>query len=129
MDQGIAEVNAQTSTLSPGTNSTIFPGTFTTTKNNWIKFANTLKLRIYLHYSEKDAAFAKSNIDALVNSGAPLMSSNADSFQMNFFDVANARNPIDQFETNRVGNLVVNAKIITMMNAKTHHSNYFCINY
>ena len=119
LDQGIAEVNAQTSTLSPGTNSTIFPGTFTTTKNNWIKFANTLKLRIYLHYSEKDAAFAKSNIDALVNSGAPLMSSNAVSFQMNFFDVANARNPIDQFETNRVGNLVVNAKIITMMNAKT----------
>ncbi len=36
LDQGIAEVNAPTSAISPGTNSTIFPGTFSTTKNNWI---------------------------------------------------------------------------------------------
>lgn len=119
LDQGIAEVSATTSTISPGTNSTIFPGAFSSTKNNWIKFANTLKLRIYLHYSEKDATFAKSKIDALVNSGAPLMASNSDNFQMNFVDAANARNPIDQFETNRAGNLVVNAKLINMMNAKT----------
>ena len=119
LDQGIAEVNAPTSAISPGTNSTIFPGTFSTTINNWIKFANTLKLRIFLHYSEKDANFAKSKIDALINSGAPLMASNSDSFQMNFLDAANARNPIDQFETLRAGNLVVNAKLITMMNAKT----------
>ncbi|MEY3500553.1 MAG: hypothetical protein RL308_2222 [Bacteroidota bacterium] len=119
LDQGIAEVNSTTSNISPGTNSTIYPGAFSTTKNNWIKFANTLKLRIFLHYSEKDAAFAKSKIDALINSGATLMTSNLDSFQMNFFDVANARNPIDQFQTNRVGNLVANAKIVNMMNAKT----------
>jgi hypothetical protein len=119
LDQGIAEVNAPTSSISPGTNSTIFPGTFTTTKNNWIKFANTLKLRIFLHYSEKDASFAKSKIDALINSGASLMTSNSDSFQMNFLDAANARNPIDQFETSRNGNLVANAKLVTMMNGKT----------
>lgn len=119
LDQGIAEVNAPISSISPGTNSTIFPGTFSTTKNNWIKFANTLKLRIFLHYSEKDASFAKSKIDALVNSGAALMTSNADSFQMNFIDAANARNPIDQFETTRINNLVANAKLVTMMNSKT----------
>lgn len=119
LDQGIAEVNAPNSSISPGTNSTIFPGTFSTTKNNWIKFANTLKLRIFLHYSEKDASFAKSKIDALVNSGAALMTSNADSFQMNFIDAANARNPIDQFETTRINNLVANAKLVTMMNSKT----------
>ncbi|MGL5113388.1 MAG: SusD/RagB family nutrient-binding outer membrane lipoprotein [Flavobacterium sp.] len=119
LDQGIAEVNAPTSAISPGTNSTIFPGAFSTTKNNWIKFANTLKLRIFLHYSEKDASFAKTKIDALINSGAPMMSSNLDSFQMNFLDVANARNPIDQFQTNRAGNLVANEKLVTMMNTKT----------
>lgn len=119
LDEGIAEVNATTSAISPGTNSTIFPGTFTTTRTNWIKLANTLKLRIFLHYSEKDATFAKSKIDALVNSGVPMMASNSDNFQMNFVDAANARNPIDQFETNRAGNLVVNAKLINLMNAKT----------
>jgi hypothetical protein len=37
---------------------------------------------------------------------------------MNFVNAANARNPIDQFET-RVGNLVVNAKLVNMMNSKT----------
>lgn len=119
LDQGIAEVNEPTSTISPGTNSTIYPGVFSTTRNNWIRFANTLKLRIFLHYSEKNPSFAKSNIDALIASGVPLMTGNVDSFQMNFFDVANARNPIDQFQTNRVGNLVANARIVNMMNAKT----------
>lgn len=118
LDQGITEVNASTSTISPGTNSTIYPGAFATTKTNWVRFANTLKLRIFLHYSEKNPGFAKSNIDALIAS-ASFMASNLDSFQMNFIDLASARNPIDQFQTNRVGNLVANAKIVTMMNAKT----------
>lgn len=119
LDEGIAEVNAPVSTISPGTNSTIYPGAFSTTKNNWIKFANTLKLRIFLHYSEKNAGFAKSNIDGLVNSSAPFLASNLDNFEMNFVNAANARNPIDQFETSRVGNLVVNAKLVNMMNSKT----------
>lgn len=118
LDQGIAEVNATTSALSPGTNSTIYPGVFSVTKNNWIKFANTLKLRLFLHYSEKNPNFAKSKIDALLNSSASFFTSNADNFQMDFLDAANARNPIDQFETSRLGNLVVNAKLVGMMNTK-----------
>jgi hypothetical protein len=116
LDQGIAEVNAPTSTLSPGTNSTIYPGAFSTTKANWVKFANTLKLRIFLHYSEKNPTFAKTNIDALIT--APLFTSNADNFQMAFVDAANARNPIDQFETSRINNLVANKKMVDMMNSK-----------
>jgi hypothetical protein len=119
LDEGIAEVSAVTSTISPGTNSQIFPGTFSTTKNNWIKLANTLKLRIFLHYSEKDATFAKSKIDALVSSSAPFISSNADSFKMDFVSAAASKNPIDQFETSRPGYLVANAKLVTLMNAKT----------
>ena len=119
LDQGIAEVNATTSAISPNTNSTIYPGAFSTSRVNWVRFANTLKLRIFLHYSEKDPAFAKSRIDALISSGAPLMGDNSDTFQMNFLDAANARNPIDQFETLRLGNLVVNAKIVNMMNSKS----------
>jgi Starch-binding associating with outer membrane len=119
LDEGIAEVSATTSTISPGTNSNIFPGTFSTTKSNWIKFANTLKLRIFLHYSEKDATFAKSKIDALIAASVPFMASNTDSFKMNFVDAAGARNPIDQFETSRPNYLVANAKLVGMMNTKT----------
>lgn len=118
LDQGIAEVSATTSNKSPGTNSTIYPGAFSTTKANWIKFANTLKLRIYLHYSEKNAAFAKAQIDQLINSGVPLFASNADNFQMAFVNQAASRNPIDQHETARAGYLVANDKIVTLMNNK-----------
>ncbi|RLJ73634.1 SusD/RagB family nutrient-binding outer membrane lipoprotein [Pedobacter alluvionis] len=118
LDQGIAEVSATTSNKSPGTNSTIYPGAFSTTKANWIKLANTLKLRIYLHYSEKNAAFAKAQIDQLINSGVPLFASNADNFQMAFVNQAASRNPIDQHETARAGYLVANDKIVTLMNNK-----------
>ena len=118
LDEGIAEVNATTSNISPGMNSTIYPGAFATSKLNWVKFANTLKLRIFLHYSEKNPTFAKTKIDELVNSSAVFMTGNADSFQMNFINAANARNPIDQFETNRANNLVANAKLVSMMNEK-----------
>jgi len=118
LDQGIAEVSATTSNKSPGTNSTIYPGAFSTTKANWIKFANTLKLRIYLHYSEKNPAFAKTQIDQLINSGVPLFASNADNFQMAFVNQAASRNPIDQHETARAGYLVANDKIVTLMNNK-----------
>ncbi|WP_222535212.1 SusD/RagB family nutrient-binding outer membrane lipoprotein [Pedobacter polysacchareus] len=116
LDQGIAEVNAATSNKSPDINSTIFPGDFGTTKANWIKFANTLKLRMYLHYSEKDPAFAKAQIDQLIASGAPLFASNDDSFQMFFVGGAGRRNPIDAYEIARTGYLVANNFMVTLMN-------------
>jgi hypothetical protein len=118
LDEGIAEVNAPTSVKSPGTNSTIYPGAFTATKTNWIKFANTLKMRIYLHYSEKDATFAKTQIDQLIAANAPVFTSNSDNFQMVFVDAAASRNPIDQHETARAGYLVANDKLVGIMNAK-----------
>jgi hypothetical protein len=43
------------------------------------------------------------------------------------FNAANARNPIDQFETSRVGNLVVNAKLVNMMNSKTDPRDSFIL--
>lgn len=119
LDEGITEVSATSSNKSPGSNSTIYPGNFATTKNNWIKFANTLKLRLYLHYSESDPAFAKAQIDLLVNSGVPFIAGNADNFQMSFLNQAASQNPIDQFETARAGYLVANNRLVSLMNAKS----------
>jgi hypothetical protein len=118
LNEGIAEVNAPTSNKSPGSNSTIYPGTFATTKTNWVKFANTLKLRLYLHYSEADPGFAKAQIDQLVNASVPFIASNADNFQMAFQDQAASQNPIDQFETARAGYLVANARLVGIMNTR-----------
>jgi hypothetical protein len=127
INEGIEGVNATTSKQVPGANSTIYPGAFATTKVNWVKFANTLKLRIYLHYSEKDAAFVTSQMNALVASGAQFMTANADNFQMNFLNIAGGRNPIDQFETSRAGYLVAGNQIVSMMNAANdpRRSSYF----
>ncbi|MEJ7557053.1 MAG: SusD/RagB family nutrient-binding outer membrane lipoprotein [Pedobacter sp.] len=127
IDEGIAGVNATTSKQVPTTNSTIYPGAFATTKTNWVKFANTLKLRIYLHYSEKEPALVTSQMNALIASGATFMAANADNFQMNFLNIAGGRNPIDQFETSRAGYLVAGNQIVSMMNtaADPRRASYF----
>lgn len=127
IDQGIAEVTQTVSKQSPGDNSTIYSGDFDDTRANWIKFGNTLKLRIYLHYSEKDAAFLTTKMNDLVNSGATFLSSNDDDFQMEFLNEAGGRNPIDQFETSRAGYLVAGYQLVNMMNTNTdpRRSAYF----
>ena len=118
LNDGIADVSSANSFRSPGANSLIYPGTFTTTKTNWIKFANTLKLRLYIHYSKLDKAFLVSQITSLVNSNVPLMTSITDNFQMSFFNVARRQNPIHQFEIDRQNYLFANATLVDSMNAR-----------
>lgn len=128
IDEAIINLNASTSTLSPGTNSTIYPSAYTTSKANWIKFANTLKLRIYLHYSEKNPQFATEKMNALIgSSGVSFFSSNTDNFQMSFLASAGAKNPIDQFETARPDYLAAHKTMVDMMNVKAdpRRSAYF----
>lgn len=120
LNEGINEVNAATSILSPGSNSVIYTGTWSTVKSNWVKLANTLKLRIYIHYTKKDPAFAVSSISTLVGSSATFFASNADNFQMTFFNTSKNQNPIMQFEQQgvRPNYLFASDKMITLMNSK-----------
>jgi Starch-binding associating with outer membrane len=119
LTDGVTDLNASTSVLTPGTNSVIYTGTFSTIKTNWIKLANTLKLRLLLHYSKKDPAFCVAQITALVNSGAVFMASNADNFQMAFYNIANQRNPISQFEVSRANYIFVDKQMLNLMTAKS----------
>lgn len=114
----VTDLNASSSVLTPGANSVIYTGTYATVKTNWIKLANTLRLRLFLHYSKINPAFAVSNITTLVNSGAAFFASNADNFSMPFFDVANQRNPISQFEVSRPNYLFADQTMLNLMNAK-----------
>jgi hypothetical protein len=128
IDAGIVDINAPTSILDPNQNTTIYFGKWADVKVNWIKFANTLKLRIYLHYSQKDPAFANSQITALINSGAQFMTSNADNFQMKFLAEAGRQNPINSIEGGQFRNAFFpNKTIVNMMNAKLdpRRSSYF----
>lgn len=120
INSGITDLNATASVLTPGTNSVIYTngGNFTNAKAQWIKFANTLKLRLYLHYSKKDPAFSTAQITSLVNSGAAFFASNADNFSMAFYDIANQRSPISAFEVSRPNYLFCDDHMLGMMNAK-----------
>lgn len=118
LDQAITELNATTSVKSPGTNSTIYPGTFATSRPRWIKLANTLKLRMYLHQSKKDRAGTVSKITNLINSGATFFEANADNFQMAFFNEARRQNPIHQFELDRVNQFFPGATLVDLMNQR-----------
>jgi hypothetical protein len=121
LTDAITDLNALTSVLTPGTNSVIYTngGNFTTAKAQWIKLANTLKLRLLLHYSKLDPAFTVAQINALVNSaGVTFIASNADNFQMNFYDIANQRSPISAFEVSRPNYLFVDQRMLDLMTPK-----------
>jgi hypothetical protein len=120
IDEAIADLNQPTSAFSPGTNSLIYAGSFATKKANWIKFGYTLKLRLLIHYSKSDNAGMVSKITALVNNpAATFFASNADNFEMPFYNVTNRQNPIHQFEISRPNYLFANKFLIDAMNAKS----------
>ncbi len=120
IDEGTAEINSTTSSVSPGSNSTIYPGSFSSRKANWVKFANTLKLRIYIHYSKFDKAFMLSQINALVgNAATTFFASNADNFEMPFFNETERQNPIHQFQIRREDYLFANAFLVNLMNTNS----------
>jgi hypothetical protein len=117
INEGINEMNATTSVVSPGTNSVIYTNaTWATARAFWIKFANTLKLRIYIHYSKKNPSFCVSQITSLVNSsGVTFMSSVADGFQMQFYSASGQQSPITQFEVNRANYLFADRSMVESM--------------
>ncbi len=116
IDEGLNDLNATSSSFAPAANSTIYSGSFSAKKANWIKFGNTLKLRMYLHYSKADKNLLVSKITSLVNSGATFFASNADNFEMPFVNQNNRQNPIHQFELQRTNYLFPNKFLVDMMN-------------
>lgn len=121
LTDAVTDLNAASSVLTPGTNSVIYTSTsWTTARANWIKLANTLKLRLLLHYSKVNPSFCVAQITALVNTaGIQFMASNADNFQMNFYNVANQRSPISAFEVSRPNYLFADARMLSLMNGKS----------
>ncbi|MES2005134.1 MAG: SusD/RagB family nutrient-binding outer membrane lipoprotein [Bacteroidota bacterium] len=118
LDEALNDLNGTSTGIAPGANSTIYSGSFTTKKANWIKFANTLKLRMLMHYSKSDKAGLVTKVTALVNSGAAFMASVADNFEMPFINQSGRFNPIHQFEVSRTNYLFPNKFMVDMMNTK-----------
>ncbi|GAB3982269.1 SusD/RagB family nutrient-binding outer membrane lipoprotein [Spirosoma terrae] len=129
IDDGIKDVGATTSAMSPNVNTTIYAGgTWAASQAQWVKFANTLKLRIFLHYSAKDPAYTKEQITALINSGAKFMESPSDNFQMGFLTESQRQNPLYSMENGQFKNqFFPNRFIVNLMNSKAdpRRASYF----
>ncbi|OKS89141.1 SusD/RagB family nutrient-binding outer membrane lipoprotein [Mucilaginibacter polytrichastri] len=123
IDAGIAEVSATTSTSSPDASSPIYPNDFSA----WVRFGNTLKLRLLLHEAKKIPAAATA-LTALLNSNAKFLASNADNFNGNFTSTANAQNPIYQFDQQRAGYIVAHQTILGLMQNDPRLPFYFNTN-
>ncbi len=85
----------------------------------WVKFANTLKLRLYLHMLNVpgfDAAPVRAFLTA--TPAADFMTSVTDDFQLRFDLIARRQNPIHQFILDRQDDITTGATLVDLMNRK-----------
>ncbi len=111
IDAGIANTK-MANAIKMGTEDLIYGGDMA----KWEKFANTLKLRLALHYAKVDNG---DKLKQVIAAGGPFMGAVADGFQMAFENVTNRQNPINQFELQRADYYAPGKFIVDMMNAKT----------
>ena len=82
----------------PGADDLLFKGDM----DSWVRFANTLKLKIFMRQSEARASTAQAGIQALYNSGAEFLDVNA--AMTDYIDVENFRNPYYAVQISSAGN-------------------------
>jgi hypothetical protein len=110
LDKALAkDFNASTN-RSPDENDLLFGGDV----DSWIRFANTLKLKLMMRFSAADPAKAESLISALVNSGAEFLTT--DAAITTYYDQPDRGNPMYEADR-RNQNTSTNLKAsLTMVN-------------
>jgi len=92
----------------PGVDDLVFGGDMP----SWVKFANTLKLKIFLRQTEARPAVAQAGITALLNSNAPLL--DIDASLTGFVDAPNLSNPLYESDKRQL-NTSLNLRASTTM--------------
>ncbi|KAA9327164.1 SusD/RagB family nutrient-binding outer membrane lipoprotein [Hymenobacter busanensis] len=114
LDEGIADIAKQQGRF-PGTADLNYRATTEADMQKWVRFANTLKLRLYLHMSEVDPTTARNGIQALYNRNASATDFNfmrsGDSFQFANGTATNTENPFYQTNFRLQNNLAVSSNI------------------
>lgn len=111
LDDAVANLG-QANFLTPGAEDLIYGGDV----SKWIKLANTLKLRLALHYAKDDNG---ATLAQVINAGGPFIASNADNFQMTFENITNRQNPIHQFELSRSDYYAASDFMVNLMKGKS----------
>lgn len=114
LDEGIADLGRTSALVAPSTDDYIYSGN----AQRWIRLANTLKLRLYLHMLNAQAV-TPDVVNAFVRANdANFMASTADDFQLRFENLTNRQNPTHQFILSRTDDIAVSATIVNLMNGK-----------
>ena len=92
-----------------GAGDVIFQGNMT----NWIRFANTLKLKLFLRQSEARPAIAEAGVRALYSGGANFLTT--DAAQGGWQDQTNKRNPLYEMDQSPALNTNQNLKASNTM--------------
>lgn len=108
LTEAIADLQAATSTLSPGSSDLVFGGD----RAKWIAYANTLKARYWLHLSEVNGAAYQNALQA-IDAGA--IAANSGNAMVTFGAAATEANPWFQFEDQR-GDVVMGKFFLDLMN-------------
>lgn len=118
LDEAIVDLNRTSSLTAPSTNDYVYGGN----AQRWIRLANTLKLRLYLHMLNSGAVTADvvntfvRGLDANTTTG--FMTAVADDFQQRFETTANRQNPVHQFILTRTDDICTSATMVNLMNSK-----------
>ncbi|RYC71638.1 SusD/RagB family nutrient-binding outer membrane lipoprotein [Spirosoma sordidisoli] len=118
LDEAIVDLGKTSSLAAPTTADYVYAGN----TQRWIRLANTLKLRLYLHMLNAGAVTPEF-VNAFVrtteaNAQTGFMTGVADDFQQRFEATANRQNPIHQFILTRTDDIAVSATIMNLMNSK-----------
>lgn len=100
----------------PGVDDLVFGGTMA----NWVKFANTLKLKIFLRQTEARPSVAQAGITGLINSNAAFL--DVDASLTGFTDAPNLSNPLyesDKRQLNTTLNLRASTTMYSYLNANS----------
>lgn len=92
----------------PGADDLVFGGDM----DSWVKFANTLKLKIYLRQTEARSSVAQAGITGMMNSGAAFL--DVDASLTGFTDAPNLSNPLYESDKRQL-NTTLNLRASTTM--------------
>lgn len=110
LDDALSKDFNVSTNISPGTSDLIFGGDV----ESWIRFANTLKLKLMIRYSAADPGKAQSLISAFINSGPLFL--DTDAAISTYYDQPDRGNPLYEADR-RNQNTTTNLKAsLTMVN-------------
>jgi Starch-binding associating with outer membrane len=116
LDQAIADLKRTSVLAAPRGDDYIYGGNAA----RWIRAANSIKLRIYLHWSTLPTFERRTEmVNFITNTPATeFMGVGADNFQHRFDNIARRQNPIHQFILDRQDDVTTSSTIVDMMNSK-----------